>query len=378
MVYKRGKRGVWYYSFMIRGVKYFGSIPEAGNKEEAKAVEATKRREVYEGRYGKEPGTEDFAKFVDEKFLPESIEKVSYDHDEFRCETLKQFFTGMKFKDISSSQVERFILTRLRSKTKRDSRRSPTTVYKEFQVLYSICNMAEAAGVINTNPCRKIREKVRKKMRAWNKRTRYLTIEELPKLMNALTDGRDHIRPVVTLALLTGMRKGAIFGLEWEHINFSSAPVFVEVENEVYEVAPNRLLVAKNKLGKPYTIPMSQEVRSLLEALKLDVTNTELVFKSIRTGLKITDVKRAFKSACEEAKIKNLTFHDLRHSFSTWAAKCGAGEHVRRDLLGHSASSMTGSYTHSTPEEQQKAVNAVGKYFQRNSKTLQQVYSKSA
>lgn len=44
----------WYYSFMIRGVRYFGSIPEARTKAEASKVEAMKRLEVYEGRYCKE------------------------------------------------------------------------------------------------------------------------------------------------------------------------------------------------------------------------------------------------------------------------------------------------------------------------------------
>ena len=56
----------WYYSFMIRRVRYFGSIPEARTKAEALKVEAMKRLEVYEGRYGKEPGVKDFCEFVDQ------------------------------------------------------------------------------------------------------------------------------------------------------------------------------------------------------------------------------------------------------------------------------------------------------------------------
>ena len=59
----------WYYSFMIRGVRYFGSIPEARTKAEALKVEAMKRLEVYEGRYGKEPGVKDFCEFVDQVYM---------------------------------------------------------------------------------------------------------------------------------------------------------------------------------------------------------------------------------------------------------------------------------------------------------------------
>ena len=55
----------WYYSFMIRRVRYFGSIPEAGTNADALKVEALKRLEVYEGRYGNEPGTKNFCELVE-------------------------------------------------------------------------------------------------------------------------------------------------------------------------------------------------------------------------------------------------------------------------------------------------------------------------
>jgi integrase len=99
------------------------------------------------------------------------------------------------------------------------------------------------------------------------------------------------------------------------------------------------------------------------------------VFTSIITGESIKEIKRAFNSARLDAGIKNFTFHDLRHTFSTWAGECGVNEPVRRDLLGHSPNSITGSYTHSTLEARQNVVDAVGRYFEEQ---LQQYYSKAA
>ena len=58
----------------------------------------------------------------------------------------------------------------------------------------------------------------------------------------------------------------------------------------------------------------------------------------------------------------NLTFHDLRHTWSTRAAECGVPESVRRDILGHSASTMTGSYTHSSPQAMELAMEVVADY----------------
>lgn len=67
-------------------------------------------------------------------------------------------------------------------------------------------------------------------------------------------------------------------------------------------------------------------------------------------------------SACQEAGILNLTFHDLRHTWSSRAAEMGVPEHVRRDLLGHRSTSMTGDYTHASPEEMERAMELVADY----------------
>ena len=368
-VYQRGKCGTWYYSFHIKRKPYFGRCLEATNAEEARNFETIKRAEVLQGLHRKqEVGGEDFGEFVDSVYMEYSRKhKTSWKHDEFRCEMLKGYFAGMKFKDFTPKHVEQFVLDRLGTKTKQKTDRSDTTVYKEFQVLSAIFNTAEVEGIAVSNPCRKIRKQIRRRLKAWNKRERYLTAEELPRLLEVLTEPREHIRQIVILALQTGMRKGALLDLMWEHVNLTSFTTFVKVKNRPIAVEPNRLLVVRNKLGPPYTVPLNRVARALLLNLKLDATNTDFVFKSIVTGLKVTDVRRAFKSACRLAQINGLTFHDLRHTFSTWAGVCGVPEHVRGSLLGHASQSITDSYTHSTSEIQRNAVERVADYFDTHS-----------
>ncbi len=96
--------------------------------------------------------------------------------------------------------------------------------------------------------------------------------------------------------------------------------------------------------------------------LSEDATTGEYIFRSIRTESRINDIKKSFVSACKEAEIVNLTFHDLRHTWSSRAAEMGVPEHVRRDILGHSATSMTGDYTHASPEEMERAMELVASY----------------
>jgi hypothetical protein len=69
-VRKSPKRGVWSYDFMVRGVRYRESVPEAQNKQEALLAEAEARRAVYEGRYGRAIRSTPFEKFVEEVFVP--------------------------------------------------------------------------------------------------------------------------------------------------------------------------------------------------------------------------------------------------------------------------------------------------------------------
>lgn len=61
----------------------------------------------------------------------------------------------------------------------------------------------------------------------------------------------------------------------------------------------------------------------------------------------------------------DLRFHDLRHEWSSRAADCGVPEHVRRDILGHSAGSMTGDYTHASPEAMEEAMELVAGFKPR-------------
>ena len=65
--------------------------------------------------------------------------------------------------------------------------------------------------------------------------------------------------------------------------------------------------------------PISRRLR--LE-LKQQSGTAEFVFTNPDTGTRYTDVKKSF-SACREADITNLTFHDLRHTCVTRLADAG-------------------------------------------------------
>lgn len=381
MIRKRGK--YYHFEIWLNGErKAYGSfngkdgLPLAKDKREARDFEGQIRQQVLSGTYRQgedREGLKNFAAFVDRVYLPFAREHhASPAHDEFRSRVLKEYFAGKRLSEITTMLVEKYINDRLNSTTVRkhvladgtkiDKERSPTTVRKEVVLLSAIFNMAKQERLVTENPCNFIRKSVRKKIPARVKRNRYLTLEEERTLFVSLTGRREHLVPAVRLALLTGMRRGEILSLRWEHANLTGKVLTFVVRGETWEVRPGWLLIEKSKNGRPRCLPMSGKVRVMMAKLHGDEARGEFVFQNSRTGLSISDIKTGFTGACREAGLVNLTFHDLRHTWATRAAECGVPESVRRDILGHASPTMTGDYTHSSPEAMEKAMELVADY----------------
>ena len=58
----------------------------------------------------------------------------------------------------------------------------------------------------------------------------------------------------------------------------------------------------------------------------------------------------------ERARLVDFRFHDLRHTFASWAVQRGATLQEVKDLLGHSSLAMVMRYAHLSPEHVRSAV----------------------
>jgi integrase len=337
-VYKRGSR--WHYRFRVRRVRYRGAIPEARTKWEAQQAETKIKQEIFEGRFGQvDLGSEKLADFIEKIFLPWSkANKRSWKHDEFRARTICEFFGGKTFREISPLLVEKFKRDRRESITIRDTVRSPASVNHELTLLSKIFNLAIDYKVTDTNPCTKV-----KKYTLDNKRYRYLLPEEEPALMDALTGPRAHLKPVVTVALGTGMRLGEQLRLTWDRVDFSRRV----------------LIVTKTKNGKDREIPMNPEVLKTLFALQSRSDGHEYVFVNQRTGTRIKEVKKGFGTALKIAGISGLVWHDLRATFGTRLGEAGFDAFTIAALMGHSQIQTTARYVRATERNKREAVEAV-------------------
>lgn len=67
-------------------------------------------------------------------------------------------------------------------------------------------------------------------------------------------------------------------------------------------------------------------------------------------------IKTAYNNAVAAAKLEDVNFHTLRHTFASWAVMRGVSLKELQELLGHASLTMTMRYAHLAPERLRTAV----------------------
>jgi integrase len=162
----------------------------------------------------------------------------------------------------------------------------------------------------------------------------------------------DHLMPIVLIALNTGLRRGELFNLKWQDINFNEKMLTVTAESA--------------KSGKTRHIPLNDEAFSVLLTLKQYASqDQEFVFPG-KNGERLSNIKSAWRGVLKKAGITNFRFHDLRHTFASKLVMAGVDLNTVRELLGHSGYKMTIRYAHLAPEAKRAAVEKLNNYNKIN------------
>jgi len=143
---------------------------------------------------------------------------------------------------------------------------------------------------------------------------------------------------LIIAALNTGMRKTELLNLKWNQVDLRG-----------------RLInVIKTKSGKNREVPINDDLLAVLQALgKKD--GRDYVFLG-PGGKPMKSIRKSFAGACRKAGIKELRFHDLRHTFGTRLIQNGTDIVTVQHLLGHHSVTVTQRYTHTNLSEKRQAV----------------------
>jgi integrase len=184
-----------------------------------------------------------------------------------------------------------------------------------------------------------------------------LSVQELRKLIDASADPWG--MPIM-FAAFTGCRQAECAGLQWGDIDWNRRTAEIRRQwrrGAFYE--------PKTKSSRR-TVELPDELVSALKRWKLRCPKGEhdLVFPGAKgQPMKSSDLLRTgLHAALRRAKIRQVRFHDLRHSFASNLLGAGTDIVTVSKALGHANVHITlTTYAHAIPRERQGAGDALAR-----------------
>lgn len=188
---------------------------------------------------------------------------------------------------------------------------------------------------------------VGRSIRPDNERNRYLTDEEVERLMEAAKESGTayYMIDYLTLALNTGLRPQELLKLTWDRVNLEQGTL-------IFEKPKARNVSADQKNGKHAVIPINANARRALLA-RQDTQRgvvTRYVFSN-RTGHRLMDVGFAFREAAKRAGLEDVQQRDLRRTFASRLVQADVPISAVSELLRHADIRITDRiYAHLSTE----------------------------
>ena len=285
--------------------------------------------------------------FIDEvwqKYLAWAKEhKKSWKDDDMRWKYhVESHFAGQKMDAISGFDVQRVINA---MKSKKDY--APATIKHVIMLIKRVYNWSIEMDLYDgVNPASKI-----KLPKLNNEVTECLTKDEINRLLDTLDGWRNGlVALLIKFALYTGLRRGELFALKWEHVDIRKAWIYLR----------------DTKGGMDSNLPISDKALDILvQAMKLlPSPECPYVFPN-RYGNKRTTIGNTWTRIKKCAKIPHeFRFHGLRHTYASYLASSGkVSQYTLQRLLTHKTPQMTQRYAHIFDETLREGANLLPKLF---------------
>ena len=148
-------------------------------------------------------------------------------------------------------------------------------------------------------------------------RVRYLSTAECVRLVNACDPDFRHL---VQAALLTGCRYGELTALRCGDVDLEAGTVHIRT----------------SKSGKPRHVPLNDEGSEFFAGVTAGRPSHEIAFlRADRKAWGVSHQRRRLEKAARHAKVENVTFHILRHTYGSALAMQGVPMGVIAHALGH-------------------------------------------
>ncbi len=343
-VYKRGDR--WWVRHTIPGAKqireavsFKGVKPEDITERMAEDYLAILRSEVVQGKYDNVVNKKAI-RF--EQLIQRYLEYVetyktyhSYERDVTSAKHLSRFFKGKPINNLTSWQVEKYLSARQKEATIYGRPPSNASLNREIAMLRHMYNKAIEWNLVSSNPAAKIKPYKEKA-----KPLAVLTEDEFENLYDAASD---FLKPILMVAVHTGMRRNEILNLKRSDVNMQQGYV----------------LVRETKNNEIRSVSLSEELRNELKPICDKINDENAYVFPGKDGKPVKSIKSSFRGALKRSGINHIRFHDLRHCFGSKLATEGVELPVIKKLMGHKDLSTTMRYLHPSPQHEKDAVEKI-------------------
>lgn len=349
----RHQDGRYILDFMVtlengRRCRRIEKLPQGTSKGRAMEIWSLRSREIENRHYFPQKVT--FTQAADGFLEYSKSRKRSWRSDVQMVNVMKEAFGGKELAGFTVDMVERF-LNKIRAVGNRGAPWTgegakgklpplmPATLNRYLACLKTIINRALTNNLLDRNPIRGI-----KMFRAENARDRTLLPEEYEALLAACSD---HLRPMVILGYMTGMRRGEILNLRWDQVDLRQGVI--------------RLLPDDTKTGKAREVPLDDQLADIFKAQARSFDSPRVFHYQ---GKPISQTKTAFKAACARAGIKDFRFHDLRHCAVTNLRKAGVATSTIMSISGHKTDAMLRRYDKVDSQDRRAALARVRNLYE--------------
>jgi integrase len=232
---------------------------------------------------------------------------------------------------------------------------APATKAKTRNIMSALYEHAMRYGWATANPIKQVRQSAKRLSEP-----DVLTVDEVSAILVRLTEP---CRTVTLSAALTGLRRGELFGLQWQDVDFVNNVIHVR-RSIVEQVVGETKTVGSNR-----PLPMNVELAKALALWKEQTDYSEpdnWVFASPASRGQQpywanTMLTRQVRPAALDAGIiKTIGWHTFRRSFATLLQSSGATVKTTQELMRHASPVMTfGTYAQAVTSDKREAQDRI-------------------
>ena len=250
---------------------------------------------------------------------------------------------------------------------------SANSVKKHHNFLKTALKLAVQQDIILRNPIERVEPPRSKK-----KDIEFYSKENLVKLLEHVNGNRLEI--IVYLAVLLGLRREEICGLQWSSVDFDKRVISIHeaktmagsvvINKDTKNKSSNRTLFISDELVDALMREMDKQKRNSDMLGNLYIQNDLVVKWENGKEYRPNYISEVFTKFVKDNHLPKITLHGLRHSFISLGNSQGVTLFNLSKVAGHSTPDTTGRiYTHLEDETHEDLLTNVSKSLFRKNET---------